>query len=282
MTEGTARPAVDAASASGATAGSLLRQARRAQGMEIATLATLIKVAPRKLELLEADRLDELHDATFARALAQTVCKTLRVDAAPVMALLPQAGGLRLDQINQGLNTPFRDRPTSVLSRDWSMLAKPVVWAPALIILAAVGVYLWPVPSVGPSTTVSRLVPPATSPAPGGVASAPAAPVEPVVETVYSAPAQPDAPSGSARMAATVSGLLQLRTSAQSWVEVLDARGQLLLSRVIQPGETVGLDGSLPLKVKIGNSAGTQLTFRGEVVELASHTRENVARLELK
>jgi len=282
MTDGAARPAVDAASASGATAGSLLRQARQAQGMEVATLATLIKVAPRKLELLESDRFDELHDATFARALAQTVCKTLRIDAAPVMALMPQAGGLRLDQINQGLNAPFRDRPTSVLSRDWSMLAKPVVWAPALIILAAVGVYLWPVPSVGPSNTVSRLVPPASSPAPGGVASAPATPVEPVVETVYSAPAQPESPSGSAPMAATVSGLLQLRTSAQSWVEVLDARGQLLLSRVIQPGETVGLDGSLPLKVKIGNSAGTQLTFRGEVVELASHTRENVARLELK
>lgn len=282
MTEGTTLPAGDASSASGATAGSLLRRARQAQGMEIATLATLIKVAPRKLELLEADRLDELHDATFARALAQTVCKTLHVDAAPVMALMPQAGGLRLDQLNQGLNTPFRDRPTSVLSRDWSMLAKPVVWAPAVIILAAVGLYLWPVPSVGPSKTVSGVVPPASSPASGGVASAPTVAVEPVVETVYSAPVQPEAASGSAPVAATVSGLLQLRTSAQSWVEVLDARGQLLLSRVIQPGETVGLDGSLPLKVKIGNSAGTQLTFRGEVVELASHTRENVARLELK
>ncbi|WP_374684976.1 helix-turn-helix domain-containing protein [Rhizobacter sp. J219] len=41
------------------TAGSLLRQARVAKGLHIAALATSIKVAPRKLELLEADRYDE-------------------------------------------------------------------------------------------------------------------------------------------------------------------------------------------------------------------------------
>ena len=47
----------------------------RAQGLHIAALAAAIKVAPRKLELLEADRFDELPDATFTRALAQTVCR---------------------------------------------------------------------------------------------------------------------------------------------------------------------------------------------------------------
>ena len=103
-----------------------------------------------------------------------------------------------------------------------------------------------------------------------------------MVETVYSAPPQPESAGSSAPLVATVSGLLQLRTTAQSWVEVLDARGQMLLSRVIQPGETVGLDGPLPLRVKIGNSAGTQLMFRGELVELTPFSRENVAKLELK
>ena len=63
---------------------------------------------------------------------------------------------------------------------------------------------------------------------------------------------------------------------------MVDSRGQMLLSRVIQPGETVGLDGALPLRVKIGNSAGTQVMFRGEPVELTPFSRENVARLELK
>lgn len=263
----------------GSSAGSLLRSARQAQGLDVAALAAAMKVAPHKIELLEADRFDELHDATFARALAQGVCRTLRVDAAPVLALLPQAHGVGLDQINQGLNMPFRDRPAGALPRDWSLLAKPVVWAPTLIVLAAAALYLFPADWPGTLLSGSRVAP-AAAVMPAQVAAS-AAPLPTVVETVYSAPLQPEA-AASAPPVATVGGLVQLRTTAQSWVEVLDARGQMLLSRVIQPGETVGVDGSLPLRVKIGNSAGTQLMFRGEVVELTPFSRENVARLELK
>lgn len=261
------------------SAGALLRQARQAQSLEIAALAAAMKVAPRKLELLEADRFDELHDATFARALAQTVCRSLRIDAAPVLALLPQGKGLGLEHINQGLNTPFRDRSASVLPVDWSLLARPVIWAPVLIVLAAAALYFFPADVFGPPKAVS---PSSTVAEPIAAAAPASAPPAPVVETVYSAPPQSESPGSSAPTGATVNGVLQLRTTAQSWVEVVDARGQMLLSRVIQPGETVGLDGPLPLRVKIGNSAGTQVVFRGEPVELVPFSRENVARLELK
>jgi cytoskeleton protein RodZ len=265
-----------------ASAGALLRQAREAQGLEVAALASAMKVPPHKIELLESDRFDELHDASFARALALSVCRSLRVDATPVMALLPQVQvqGMGLDHINQGLNTPFRDRPASVLPKDWSLLAKPVVWAPALIGLAALALYFFPADWAGMTGSAASSMPAAAPPV-AAVEAASAVPST-VVETVYSAPPQPEAASASAPPVATVSGLLQVRTTAQSWVEVLDARGQMLLSRVIQPGETVGLDGPLPLRVKIGNSAGTQVMFRGEVVELTPFSRENVARLELK
>ena len=96
---------------SGASAGALLRAARERQGLHIAALAAAIKVPQRKLEALEADRYDELPDATFTRALAQTVCRALKIDAAPVLALLPQLGGNGLAAVAGGLNAPFRDRP---------------------------------------------------------------------------------------------------------------------------------------------------------------------------
>ncbi|WP_293410491.1 DUF4115 domain-containing protein [Piscinibacter sp.] len=79
-----------------------------------------------------------------------------------------------------------------------------------------------------------------------------------------------------------MAGVLQLRVDGESWVEVLDARGQTLLSRLLQPGEAVGVDGAMPMKVTIGNSAVTQLSFRGKPIELAGFTRDNVARLDLK
>jgi cytoskeleton protein RodZ len=74
-----------------------------------------------------------------------------------------------------------------------------------------------------------------------------------------------------------------VRTIAESWIEVLDARGQTLLSRLVQPGEAVGLDGAVPLRVTIGNASATQLSFRGKPLDLAAYTRrDNVARLDLK
>ena len=75
--------------------------------------------------------------------------------------------------------------------------------------------------------------------------------------------------------------MLAVRTSAESWIEVQDVRGQTLLSRTVQPGETVGLDGALPLRLTIGNATATHLTFRGQAVDLAESTRDNVARLQL-
>jgi cytoskeleton protein RodZ len=72
-----------------------------------------------------------------------------------------------------------------------------------------------------------------------------------------------------------------LRVSRSTWVEVRDARGTVLVSRTLQPGESVGLDGSLPFKLKIGNAAAAELFLRGQRVDLSESTRDNVARLEL-
>jgi cytoskeleton protein RodZ len=75
---------------------------------------------------------------------------------------------------------------------------------------------------------------------------------------------------------------LQLKASEPSWVEVIDGRSHIVFSRMLQPGEMVALDGVLPLRIKVGNAAATQLSYRGSAVDLAASTRDNVARLELK
>lgn len=274
------------------SAGALLRQARQAQGMHIAVLATAIKVTPRKLEALENDRFDELPDATFTRALAQTVCRTLKIDPAPVLALLPRPPGHRLEQVGEGINAPFRDRPGINQGSEASLLGSPAVWAPLLILILAGVVYVLPpgtvsLPSVRPASgpaaapTRTATATTATVAQTSAVAPAPAASI--VVETVHSVPAVPD-PAASTPAAATapIAGVLQLRVSGESWVEVLDGRGQTLLSRLLQPGEAVGVDGAAPLRLTIGNAGVTQVSFRGRSIELAGFTRDNVARLDLK
>jgi cytoskeleton protein RodZ len=126
------------------TAGGLMRSARQAQGMHIAVLASTIKVTPRKLELLETDQFSQLPDATFTRALAQAVCRSLKIDAAPILALLPPPNGHRLEQVAEGLNTPFHDRPGRLVPREWANVANPALWLAGLIVLAAALVYWLP------------------------------------------------------------------------------------------------------------------------------------------
>lgn len=295
----------------GSSAGALLRQARQAQGLHIAALAAAIKVTPRKLELLESDQFDQLPDATFTRALAQTVCRALKIDATPVLALLPPAGGQRLEQVGSGLNAPFRDRPGRMAPNDWAVLGNPALWIAALLVIGALVVYVmpaqWlpaaarnaigtgaggaasaPATAASASTTISETI--VASPTGSGAASA-MAPSEAFPPEPASAPAvasaAPVAPvpltaNDTAAEPTAATGVLQLRPTAQSWIEVTDARGTALISRLVEPGEAVGLDGTPPFKLKIGNAEATQVVFRGKPVDLTRYVRDNVARFELK
>ena len=137
-------------SGASASAGSLLRAAREKQGLHVVALAAAIKVVPKKLELLEADRFDELPDATFARALAQTVCRALKIDPAPVLERLPPPAGHRLEHVSGGLRTPFRERPGALVLREPAdLFASPAFWIVSLILLAAVAVYFVPSRFIG-------------------------------------------------------------------------------------------------------------------------------------
>lgn len=274
----------------GPSAGAMLRAAREKRGLHIAALAASMKVSPRKLEALEADRHAELLDLTFTRALAQTVCRALKIDAAPVLAKLPRAGDMpKLAQMGGGINAPFHAAPGGRDPADFTFHRRPVFWATLLVLAGALAFAFlpeawmpWRIAGAMPASAPAR-VPAASAAAPA--ASTPAATVaapltlpaaSPLIETVHSAP-----PPSLAGSASATAGVLAVRTTAESWIVVQDARGQSLLSRAVQPGETVGLDGTLPLRLTIGNAAVTQLTFRGQPVDLTPSTRDNIARLQL-
>lgn len=303
--DGTAAP-IGAASLDRLSAGAMLRAARESRGLHIAALAASIKVSPRKLEALESDRYAELPDMTFTRALAHTVCRALKVDAEPVLAKLPHAGDLpKLAQVGGGLNAPFRGARGSRDPSDITFHRKPVFWATLLVLLGALALALvperwmdWRGASKAPAATASAVPPasittrppraseplaavvaaePLPSAAGASAASVAPAPAAPLIETVHSSP-----PTGLAGSAGTeTAGTVALRTSAETWVDVKDARGQMLLSRNVQAGELIGLDGALPMRLIIGNASATQLFFRGKPVDLAASTRDNVARLQL-
>ncbi|HMN77429.1 MAG TPA: DUF4115 domain-containing protein [Burkholderiaceae bacterium] len=276
-----------------ATAGSMLRAARQAQGMHIAALAVTVKVPQKKLEALEEDRLDALPGNAFARALAKTVCRALNIDPAPVLAQMPDLGGQGLDKVHQGLNTAFRDRPGRAMPSEPGLLRRPAIWLPLLILVAAAFIYLmpqqWmvqtraadPAASAAAAALASASAPvEAASAAPSAAdMAAPSTAAEPVAVAAAEAASAPAAADASDAPAAS---LLAVKVSGESWIGVVDASGAVLLQRKLDAGEFVGLDGTPPFRVTIGNAAATQLSFRGREVDLKAATRDNVARLQLE
>jgi cytoskeleton protein RodZ len=304
------------------SAGTLLRAAREAAGLHIAALAVSLKVPVKKLEALEQDRTDLLPDATFARALAASVCRSLKVDPGPVLARLPR-GAAQLKRQPQRTSTPFRSPGERSGIPFRSMMTRPMVLAGGALLAGTLALVFWPalkdaalrlagrgetlvtpgepplvleltVPSVPDS---SRQLSPAAE---GSLEGKSATPGSPSVFAVPSAPSstlsspvlRSDAekavvnsdsqPVPAAGTVAPASGIVTFSARGQSWVEVKDAKGTVVLRRTLAAGEVVGATGALPMNAVVGKANSTQVEVRGKPLDLLPLSRDNVARFEVK
>lgn len=296
------------------TAGALLRDAREAAGLHIAALAVALKVPVAKLEALEADNFSALPDMVFVRALASSVCRTLKIDPQAVLALLPQGEGPRLSAGDVGLNAPvkgFAGRSSAAPFKGAG--SRSFVWAVGLLLIGAALMMFLPrgldadlsallkqpetttkipmptgnvaqeisvavgaeqrVPSAAPAPAagVGVELPAGESIKPAGIAS------HPIVLPSVEASAPSSAPATDAP-----SGVLAFKARSESWIQVRDAAGALVLQRNLAPNELVSVSGVLPLAVVIGRADATEVFVRGKPYDIGPVSRENVARFEVK
>lgn len=308
--EAAAEPGVTAAP----SAGQLLREAREAAGIHIAALAVSLKVPVKKMEALEQDRFDLLPDAVFVRALAASVCRILKIDSREVLARLPQTSTPRLANHAVGINTPFRPAGGKVASPSLAtQLSRPAVLVGLVLVLAALVLVLLPtlrddvmalrngVPSPA-SPDAAQVMPPELA-ASGDVPSAPVLAVEPsgppasepvagtaaaVTPPAFSSTAAAPAAAASVPAAATIlaapagADVLSFNARKESWVEVTDAKGAVVMRRLLTAGETATVTGVLPLSAVVGRADSTLVQVRGRPFDLTLMTRDNVARFEVK
>ena len=138
-------------------AGESLRQARQAAGLHIAALAVMLKVPVKKLEALESSRFDLLPDAVFVRALAASVCRTLKIDAAPILAQLPAGTSPKLTYRGARLNEAFRAAGDAPGPSVWSQLSRPAVLAGLAFLIGALVLFFLPAIKQGVAEMTTRL-----------------------------------------------------------------------------------------------------------------------------
>ena len=150
------------------------------------------------------------------------------------------------------------------------MMAGPVVPGPT----APAGTPALPVPAVpAPPAQTAAAVPPATP-----SAATPQAGVQPPAAAQPSLPAtmaMADRPLGAALaneppttapVAAAGDGHIVLKASADSWVQIRDRQGGLVMTRVMAAGETYTVPSQEGQRLTTGNAGGLQIEVDGQSV----------------
>jgi len=280
------------------SAGAMLRQAREAKGLHRDAVAAALKVPVQKIEALENDALDLLLDAVFARALASSMCRALRVDPVPILARLPGATRTGLADADKVINANFRGGSERTGRSAWRS-SRGLVAVVVLLLVGAVVLHFMPESLLNALRAslqnVTQGGPVATEPA-GNAAKAASADtsantragsvLEPVaVERL----AVPETATASLPVASApripVAGLQSVVfvVRADAWITVTDSKEVILLKRIVPAGETVGVSGSLPLAVVVGRAQGVDVQVRGQPFDLKPLTGPGgVARFSVK
>lgn len=261
--------------------GAALREERVRLGLSVADVSHRIKFAPRQVEALEAGDLAHLPEATFVRGFVRSYARLLQLDPDPLLAGLQGASAKSAPlAANAMAEVPFPNA--------YSVRKPNIIWLAAALAVA-VAVLLFALlhgrESRAPETThVETLKLPDALPAPAAPDSA--APDTPAAAAMPKAvaPAAPVAPPAKPAAAASPSkpSVIHMTFEEDSWVEITDKEGKVLLSQIHPRGSEQNLNGKPPLSVVIGRASGVRLYYKGKAVDLVPHTRAEVARVTLE
>lgn len=292
------------------TLGQVLAAERERQGLSRAEVAQRLHMSAWQIEALESGDYARLPQGTFLRGFVRNYAKALGLDPEEVLTHLAQAAprgaapgivvpsqNIRFDPIGDRLANPY---------------VKAGGLAVVLISLGFAAMYWWLF--IRPTPPAGMVRKPTADPVPQNIAAAPVQPVEPTVprpapveatkvEPVKQEPppkveppkAEPPkverAPAPVMTPAANTTKpesrkasdrTLKLRFKGESWVEIRDRSGKVLLSRLNAPGSETEVSGRPPFNVVIGNAPDVQVLYEDREFPLEPHTKVAVARFTVE
>jgi len=268
--------------------GAELRAARERLGWALADVAAGLRIRLPYLEALEAGRLGDLPAAAYALGFLRTYAAALGLDAEEQVSRFKASDRdiTRKVELEFPVPAPERGVPAGAV----------VLLAVILTVGAYVGWYrlsgdgrlpaevVQPVPErlaplaeqAIPLTPPSRPAAPRETPATPALAAIPPSgppPIDmPSVPPTSAAAAMlmPRAPTAGAASAANPSqgsedGRIVLRARADTWLQVRERGGSVLLNRVLHGGESWPVPARPNLLLSTGNAGGTDLVVDGTV-----------------
>jgi cytoskeleton protein RodZ len=263
------------------SAGDELRRRREALGLDLADVAAALRIKPAYLLALEAGHPSELPGAVYAIGFIRAYADYLGLDGGEMLRLFKQQSTLLAAK---------PDLAFPVLLGERSMPCGGMLLV--ALILAVCGYGGWFYLSTGEGPRPERVaqiplellpyrepfrVPPAIS-QPVEAQAAPRPPAVPSEGSGRSSPTEAGSGSGGrpsaagSAMAAVPAatdpapnppGEVVIRATADSWIQIRDARQSVLLTRVLKAGESCRAPDRPGLSMRTGNAGGLEITVNG-------------------
>ena len=282
------------AAAGASRVGADLREARQRLGWQLPDVASMLRIRLPYLEAIEAGRFGDLPGDAYAVGFLRTYASALGLDADEMSRRFraETAGVNRRTELNFPAPVPQRGVPAGAvvllgmllaaggyvawyrLSGDTRPVREEVAELPDRLAPAADRVApamsVVPPPAAAPAATSSPTSAPTSAPTPAPMAAAAApsvpaitAPPPPVpVPVPVSVPAPASSPVAADAKPDT---RLVLRVKSDSWINVREKQGPVLLNRVLRTGETWPVPQRAQLLLTTGNAGATELMVDGQL-----------------
>jgi cytoskeleton protein RodZ len=301
--------------------GGALRLARENQGLTVQDISSRLRISPKQIEAIEADNFAILPEPTIVRGFIRNYAKQLKINAEPLLdaynVLVPSNAPHEFTiKPTSNMKVTSYDKPkagryiwaglTLLVGLGAWLFYQNYVEKPSPIKPTTSVNNIEPLPEValpaadrasGPQAytelTLPNGLPPSTDAGANNTAyvenqslsaNATVSNAAPANAQPAPAPASPSIAPVEPPVAPPANGTAKLEFNAnqETWVSVVDAAGKEIFNKTIFAGSRETIDVMPPVNVTVGNAGATSLSMNGKPVDLAPHSRQNVARIKLE
>ncbi|HRL76350.1 MAG TPA: DUF4115 domain-containing protein [Candidatus Accumulibacter phosphatis] len=271
--------------------GQQLRAAREARGASLAEVALSLKLGLRQVEALENEEWQLLPGNTMIRGFVRNYARLFHLDGEQLMRSLDAAELQQTPQLAASAGTSA-SLPQTVGRRAERRDYLAVFGGLLLLGLALLVYFFAPLESwqaqlnemIESRSAASRLERPLPVPVAPAAGESTVRPAGSESVTAVTAPNATvlSAANPSSSVGAAGGDDLRLSFAQSAWVEVRDAMGQILVSGMIPAASQREIGGQPPFSLVIGNATQVTVQYRGRMIDLAPHSKGDVARLTVE
>ena len=268
--------------------GELLVAARERWNLSSADLARQLRLGLRQVQALEENNFDALPGNTFVRGFIRNYARVVQTEPEAFLEAYERSRPQLQQPVIERNSTHIAFQNTSTPKWVWYVVGFIVVLlaSPLLIYLALREdeASLKALPTSSSKLSAAQPLPnmPLALTPPQAVLQNTA--IEPASGTQVTASVTPNPPSIAPKPSPQTDGQtnLLMNFSGEAWVEVRDKSGKIIFSQINSKGQEQTVQGTPPLTLVVGNAGKVRIAYNGKPIDLAPHTKVDVARFKLE